>query len=114
MGLCRSMGTPVHLRKALEGLALDPALPEDLSRRLIAHCEAPAELGTRPDLTPELIDEMIADGRLRMPRSRASNDGLPGQAPPRGTSRRLRAGGPGRVTRGVRTAADRSRTGVGL
>jgi hypothetical protein len=78
MGLCRSMGTPVHLRKALEGLALDPALPEDLIRRLIAHREAPAELGARPDLTPELIDEMIADGRLRMPRSRASNDGLPG------------------------------------
>ncbi|GHH41471.1 hypothetical protein [Lentzea cavernae] len=71
-------GTPVHLQEALEGLALNPALPEDLIRRLIAHRAAPRELGTRPDLTPGLIDEMITTGRRPVLRSLAANDGLPG------------------------------------
>jgi hypothetical protein len=63
---------------ALEGLALNPALPEGMIRRLIAHRRGPVEVGRRPDLTAELIDEMIAADRPGLLRSLALNDDLPG------------------------------------
>ncbi|SFR27668.1 Leucine rich repeat variant [Lentzea waywayandensis] len=67
----------MHLQMALEGLALNPALPEGMIRRLIAHRQGPDEIGKRPDLTAGLIDEMIAADRPRLLRSLALNDGLP-------------------------------------
>ncbi|MFJ8962141.1 hypothetical protein ACIRG5_22405 [Lentzea sp. NPDC102401] len=70
-------GTPVHLQMALDGLALNPALPEGMIRRLIAHRQGSGEIGTRPDLTAELIDEMIATDWPRLLWSLAFNDGLP-------------------------------------
>ncbi|WP_330275702.1 hypothetical protein OG205_08560 [Lentzea sp. NBC_00516] len=70
----------MHLQMALEGLALNPALPEGMIRRLIAHRRGPDEAGKRPDLTAELIDEMIAADRPGLLRSLALNDGLPDSA----------------------------------
>ncbi|MEU3645029.1 hypothetical protein AB0E59_16730 [Lentzea sp. NPDC034063] len=67
----------MHLQTALEGLALNPALPEGMIRRLIAHRQGPGEVGERPDLTVELIDEMIATNWPRLLWSLAFNDGLP-------------------------------------
>ncbi|MFD4636728.1 hypothetical protein ACFWN2_05395 [Lentzea sp. NPDC058436] len=68
-------GTPVHLQKALEGLALNPVLPEGLVRRLIAHRRG--EVAARPDLTTGLIDEMIGTGEPRLLRALAFNERLP-------------------------------------
>jgi hypothetical protein len=67
----------VHLQKALEGLALNPALPEGMIRRLLAYRRGMGEIGKRPDLTAELIDEMIATGWSRLLWSLALNDDLP-------------------------------------
>ncbi|USX54259.1 hypothetical protein [Lentzea sp. HUAS12] len=66
----------MHLQNALEGLALNPALSAAMVRRLIAH----DAVGTRPDLTPEVVDEMIATGRPRLLRQLTMNESLPGSS----------------------------------
>ncbi|MET9225983.1 hypothetical protein [Lentzea sp. NPDC003310] len=67
----------MHLRKALEGLALNPALPEAAVRRLIAFGGGLGELGRRQDLTPALVGEMIDTGGHWLLHSLALNPVLP-------------------------------------
>ncbi|MDX8054972.1 hypothetical protein SK571_36850 [Lentzea sp. BCCO 10_0798] len=67
----------MHLQKALEGLALNPALPEGMVRRLIAHRRGFGDVAARPDLTGELIDEIIAGGEHRLLHTLALNRALP-------------------------------------
>jgi hypothetical protein len=71
---------PVHLSKALEGLAHIPALPAGMTRRLIACRRGFGEVAQRPDLTGDLIDEIIATGWHWLLHSLALNRELPGEA----------------------------------
>ncbi|GAA2502672.1 hypothetical protein [Winogradskya humida] len=57
----------------LDGLAGNPALPEALARRLLAHRGGRGELAGRPDLTATLIDAIIATDDERLLFSLARN-----------------------------------------
>ncbi|MCX2950329.1 hypothetical protein [Lentzea sp. NEAU-D7] len=70
----------MHLQMALDGLALNPALPQDMVRRLIAWRRGCGEVGKRPDLTPELADEMIDTGWHWLLHTLALNRALPDPA----------------------------------
>ncbi|WP_394619233.1 hypothetical protein JNUCC0626_09090 [Lentzea sp. JNUCC 0626] len=70
----------MHLSAVLEGLALNPALPQDAVRRLIGHRGGMGEVGKRPDLTDELAGEMIDTGWTRLRWSLAFNEHLPATA----------------------------------
>ncbi len=71
---------PVHLSKALEGLAHNPALPAGMARRLIACRRGFGEVAKRPDLTDDLIDETIATDWHWLLHSLALNRELPDPA----------------------------------
>ncbi|MEU6238770.1 hypothetical protein [Kitasatospora sp. NPDC047058] len=69
--------TPVHLDKVMDGLAVNPALPAPMVRRLFARRRGFGRVAGRPDLTEDMIAEIIAidDGWLL--HSLALNDRLP-------------------------------------
>ncbi|MFG2819117.1 hypothetical protein ACGFX4_06765 [Kitasatospora sp. NPDC048365] len=69
--------TPVHLDKVMDGLARNSALPASMVRRLFAWRRGTGDVANRPDLTEDMIAEILAidDGRLL--HSLALNERLP-------------------------------------
>lgn len=68
---------PVHLHKALDGLALNPALPPSLVRRFLGYRRGFGAVAKRADLTGDLIAEIIETGDRWLNHSLALNGGLP-------------------------------------
>lgn len=68
---------PVHLDKVMGGLAGNPALPPDLVRRLFAYCRVVDNVAERPDLTDDMIAEIIAVDDCWLTHSLALNRSLP-------------------------------------
>lgn len=68
---------PVHLHKALDGLALNPALPPSLIRRFLGYRRGFGAVAKRADLTDDLIAEIIETGDRWLIHSLALNRGLP-------------------------------------
>ncbi|HSA52756.1 MAG TPA: hypothetical protein VLH10_21940 [Yinghuangia sp.] len=68
---------PVHLGKVLEGLAGNPALPAELVRRFFAYRKGSGDVANRPDLTSDMIGEIIATDYHWLTHSLALNRGLP-------------------------------------
>jgi hypothetical protein len=62
---------------ALDGLATNPALPEPLIRRLIVRRRGFGRVASRPDLTADLVEEMIAIGWTWLLFALARNRDLP-------------------------------------
>ncbi|MGW3287368.1 hypothetical protein ACWDR3_22295 [Streptomyces sp. NPDC001002] len=71
------MPVPVHLGKVVEGLAGNPALPPEFIRRLFAHRRSFGRVAKRPDLTDDMIAEIIAIDDHWLTHSLALNPGLP-------------------------------------
>ncbi|MEU4556212.1 hypothetical protein [Micromonospora violae] len=69
--------TPVHLSKVLDGLAENPALPAGLVRRLVRYRHGFGHVATRPDLTLDLIEEILASDYHWLLHSLALNPRLP-------------------------------------
>ncbi|MQY12578.1 hypothetical protein SRB5_27140 [Streptomyces sp. RB5] len=69
--------TPAHLDKVLDGLAENPALPPEFIRRLFARRTGLGRVAKRPDLTDDLIREIIALDDHWLTHSLALNRGLP-------------------------------------
>ncbi|OKI49130.1 HEAT repeat domain-containing protein [Micromonospora sp. CB01531] len=65
--------TPVHLTKVLDGLAENPALPSGLVRRLVRYRCGFGHVATRADLTPDMIEEILASGHHWLLHSLALN-----------------------------------------
>ncbi|KOU21803.1 hypothetical protein [Streptomyces sp. WM6368] len=51
---------PVHLDGVVDGLAENPSLPSELVRRLLGHRKGFGEVAKRPDLSDDVIAEIIA------------------------------------------------------
>nr|WSW49766.1 hypothetical protein OG296_42950 [Streptomyces sp. NBC_01001] len=68
---------PVHLDEVVEGLAGNPALPPGLVRRLIAYRKGLGRVAKRPDLSDDMIAEIIATGDHWLTHSLALNRSLP-------------------------------------
>ncbi|MEH0442628.1 MULTISPECIES: hypothetical protein [unclassified Streptomyces] len=68
---------PVHLDRVVEGLAKNPALPPELIRRLFAHRNGLGSVAKRPDLTDDMIAEIIAVDDHWLVHSLALNRSLP-------------------------------------
>jgi len=68
---------PGHLSAVLDGLAENPALPEPLIGRLIAHRHGFGRVGKRADLTPAHIEEIVASGYQWLLHSLALNRRAP-------------------------------------
>ena len=68
---------PVHLDAVLDGLARNPAFPADLVRRLFARREGLGDVALRPDLTPEMMAEIIGTGDHWLVHSLALNPDVP-------------------------------------
>jgi hypothetical protein len=68
---------PVHLDKVVGGLAGNPALPPDLVRRLFAYRRGFDNVAKRPDLTDDMITEIIALDDCRLTHFLALNRSLP-------------------------------------
>ncbi|MFD4668322.1 hypothetical protein ACFWNN_01230 [Lentzea sp. NPDC058450] len=66
----------MHLHAALDGLSLNPALPVGA---LLARADGSGGAAARPDLTTELIEEIIATGRRRLLYPLAGNPEVPGE-----------------------------------
>ncbi|MFE7127712.1 hypothetical protein [Streptomyces sp. NPDC057617] len=71
------MPPPVHLDKVVEGLAENPALPAELVRRLFACRRGFGSVAKRPDLTDDMIAEIIAVDDDWLTHSLALNRSLP-------------------------------------
>ncbi|GAA5035293.1 hypothetical protein [Streptomyces siamensis] len=71
------MPSPIHLDKVVEGLATNPALPAELVRRLFAHRKGFGSVAKRPDLTDEMIDEIMALDDHWLTHALALNRSLP-------------------------------------
>ncbi|MFD5434914.1 hypothetical protein ACFWJ4_22525 [Kitasatospora sp. NPDC127067] len=69
--------TPVRLDHVLDGLAVNPALPAAMVRRLFARRHGFGEVAGRADLTEDMIDEIVATGDHWLLHSPALNDRLP-------------------------------------
>ncbi|MER6672734.1 hypothetical protein [Streptomyces sp. NPDC000983] len=69
--------TPIHLDKVLDGLAANSALPSALVRRLFAWRRGMGRVAQRPDLTDDMITEIIATDDHRLLHGLALNDRLP-------------------------------------
>ncbi|MFJ3829101.1 hypothetical protein ACIPWI_14165 [Streptomyces sp. NPDC090046] len=69
--------SPVHLNEVVEALAENPALPPELVRRLFAHRNGFGEVAKRPDLTDDMIAEIIAIDDHWLTHSLALNRSLP-------------------------------------
>ena len=68
---------PVHLDAVLDGLAGNPALPAEGVRRLFARRRGFGAVARRPDLTPEMITEIIGTGDHWLVHSLALNQEVP-------------------------------------
>ncbi|MFF4102900.1 hypothetical protein [Streptomyces sp. NPDC001903] len=68
---------PVHLDKVVEALAGNPALPPGLVRRLFAYRKGLGRVAKRPDLSDDMIAEIIATGAHWLTHSLALNRSLP-------------------------------------
>ncbi|MFE2523378.1 hypothetical protein ACFXEL_04010 [Streptomyces sp. NPDC059382] len=68
---------PVHLDKVVDGLAGNPALPSELVRRLLGHRKGLGRVAKRPDLSDDVIAEIIATDDLWLTHSLALNRSLP-------------------------------------
>jgi len=75
-GVSDTAPVPVHLHKALDGLAENPALPDDLIRRLLAYRRGLGQVAKRPDLSEDMIAEILATGDRWLAHSLALNRGL--------------------------------------
>ncbi|PBC94960.1 hypothetical protein BX281_2888 [Streptomyces sp. Ag82_O1-15] len=71
------MPVPVHLDKAVEGLAGNPALPPELVRRLFSYRRGFGSVARRPDLTDDMIAEIIAIDDEWLTHALALNPSLP-------------------------------------
>ncbi|MGW6912851.1 hypothetical protein ACWGB8_03355 [Kitasatospora sp. NPDC054939] len=69
--------TPLHLAKVMDGLAINPALPAPLIRRLFGWRRGMGEVARRPDLTEAMVAEIVAIDDHRLLHSLALNDRLP-------------------------------------
>ncbi|MFI6523745.1 hypothetical protein [Streptomyces uncialis] len=69
--------TPVHLDKVIDGLAVNPALPASMVRRLFAWRRSMGKVAKRPDLTEDMIAEIVAIDDRWLLHSLALNDRLP-------------------------------------
>ncbi|MFF2546656.1 hypothetical protein ACFVUY_29430 [Kitasatospora sp. NPDC058063] len=69
--------TPVHLDHVLDGLAVNPALPAAMVRRLFARRHGFGEVAGRADLTEDMIEEIVATDDHWLLHSLALNDRLP-------------------------------------
>lgn len=69
--------TPVHLDKVMDGLAMNPALPTPMIRRLFAWRRGAGKVAKRPDLTEDMLTEIIAIDDHWLLHSLALNDRLP-------------------------------------
>ncbi|MGW7445998.1 hypothetical protein [Kitasatospora sp. NPDC054795] len=68
---------PVHLDHVLDGLEVNPALPAAMVRRLFARRHGFGKVAGRPDLTEDMIDEIVATDDHWLLHSLALNDRLP-------------------------------------
>lgn len=68
---------PVHLDKVVDGLAGNPSLPPEFARRLFTHHKSHDSVARRPDLTDDMIAEIIALDEHRLTHSLALNRRLP-------------------------------------
>ncbi|MFI2364048.1 hypothetical protein [Promicromonospora sp. NPDC019610] len=68
---------PVHLDNVLSGLAENPALPPTLVRRFFAYRKGFGNVAKRPDLTDDMIADIIAVNDHRLLHSLALNHSLP-------------------------------------
>ncbi|MFE5241028.1 MULTISPECIES: hypothetical protein [unclassified Streptomyces] len=68
---------PVHLDAVLDGLAENPALPSALVRRLLGRRTGLGRVAGRPDLSDDLIAEILATDDHWLTHSLALNRGLP-------------------------------------
>ncbi|MFF3014840.1 hypothetical protein [Streptomyces sp. NPDC057939] len=68
---------PVHLHEVVDGLAQNPGLPPELVRRLLGHRKGFGQVAKRPDLSAEVIAEIIAADDHWLTHSLALNRSLP-------------------------------------
>ncbi|MEU1592911.1 hypothetical protein ABZ468_08620 [Streptomyces sp. NPDC005708] len=68
---------PVHLDKVMQGLAGNPALPPELVRRFFAYRKGLGAVAKRPDLTDDMIADIVADDDYWLVHSLALNHSLP-------------------------------------
>ncbi|MFI6586032.1 hypothetical protein [Embleya sp. NPDC050493] len=68
---------PVHIDKVMDGLAMNPALPASMVRRLFAWRRGGGNVARRQDLTEDMIAEIIAIDDHWLLHSLALNDRLP-------------------------------------
>ncbi|MER7001090.1 hypothetical protein [Streptomyces sp. NPDC000410] len=68
---------PVHLDKVVDGLAGNPALPSELVRRLLGYRKGFGTVAERPDLSDDMIAEIIAADDHWLTHSLALNRSLP-------------------------------------
>lgn len=71
------MPPPVHLDEVVEGLAGNPALPTELVRRLFSYRNGYGSVAKRPDLTDDMIAEIIAADDDWLTHALALNRSLP-------------------------------------
>ncbi|MFE4973680.1 hypothetical protein ACFRAR_16410 [Kitasatospora sp. NPDC056651] len=69
--------TPVHLDHVMDGLAVNPALPAPMIRRLFARRRGLGRVAGRPDLTEAMVAEIVATDDHWLLHSLALNDRLP-------------------------------------
>ncbi|MGW4934060.1 hypothetical protein ACWEQH_13780 [Streptomyces sp. NPDC004166] len=69
--------TPVHLDKVMDGLAVNSALPAPMVRRLFAWPRGGGKVARRPDLTEDMLAEIIAMDDHWLLHGLALNDRLP-------------------------------------
>ncbi|MDX2733352.1 hypothetical protein [Streptomyces sp. PA03-2a] len=69
--------TPVHLDRVMDGLAMNSALPAPMVRRLFAWRRGGGKVASRPDLTEDMLAEIIAIDDHWLLHSLALNDRLP-------------------------------------
>jgi len=73
------MSVPVHLVKVLDALGLNPALPADMVRRLLKGGRGMGRVAQRPDLTADMITEILDDDRPDLVHMLALNRRLPNE-----------------------------------
>ncbi|MEU3616161.1 hypothetical protein ABZ725_28070 [Streptomyces sp. NPDC006872] len=69
--------TPVHLDEVMDGLAMNSALPAPMVRRLFAWRRGGGKVAGRPDLTEDMLTEILAIDDHWLLHSLALNDRLP-------------------------------------
>ncbi|MDI2124580.1 hypothetical protein [Yinghuangia seranimata] len=68
---------PPHLGEVVEGLARNPALPPELVRRLVAYRRGMGTVAKRPDLTDDVVAEILAADHHWLTHSLALNSRTP-------------------------------------